>query len=129
MSVLSTRRIMYLILAALCVGGWLAVSGRGRAPLPSTPTVQPSAPSASSIFRDVAGEAGLKFQWGHGGRSPLHIIETLGHGCAFVDYDQDGHLDIVLVGNQNVALFRNRGGGKFKDVTAESGLTATGMFN
>jgi enediyne biosynthesis protein E4 len=119
------------MLVALCAGGWLAVSGRGRAPVPQIPASQQqtTSPPAASIFRDVAEEAGVKFQWGHGGRTPLDIVETLGHGCAFVDYDRDGLLDIVLVGNKNLALFRNVGSGKFKDVSSEVGLTATGMFN
>src|SRR5437899_6005693 len=76
-------------------------------------------PSGSGIFRNVASEAGLAFKWGHGGRSPLNIVETLGHGCAFLDYDQDGLLDILLVGNDRLALYRNLGNGRFSDVTAK----------
>src|SRR5207248_2503005 len=59
---------------------------------------------------------------------PLNIIETLGHGCAFLDYDQDGHLDALLVGNRRCALFRNLGNGRFADVSREMGLTAEGDF-
>lgn len=87
-----------------------------------------SAGGAPGVFRDVASDAGLDFRWGHGGRSPLVITETLGHGSAFVDYDQDGLLDILLVGNRRLALYRNLGNGRFEDMTQKAGLTAEGDF-
>src|SRR5439155_21237291 len=62
-------------------------------------------PGAGFRFRDAAAEAGLIFHWGHGGRTPLNILETLGHGCAFLDYDGDGLPDIWLVGDQRSALY------------------------
>ena len=96
-------------------------------------SVQEAAPvgppaAASDLFRDVASEAGLNFRWGHGGRSPLTIIETLGHGTAFLDYDQDGLLDILLVGNRRLALYHNLGHGHFEETTRDAGLTAEGDF-
>ena len=58
--------------------------------------------------------------------------ETVGSGCAFFDYDNDGHLDLFFVnsadwpGHQTKphysALYRNNGNGTFADVTAEAGL-------
>lgn len=83
---------------------------------------------SAGVFRDVAHEAGLNFRWGHNGRSPLTITETLGHGTAFLDYDQDGLLDILLVGNRRLALYHNLGNGHFQDVTRQAGLTAEGDF-
>src|SRR6185369_10634788 len=110
--------------------------GPTSAPSPPSPTASPAgAPSnngasgtASGPFREVAAEAGLNFRWGHGGKSPLTIIETLGHGTAFLDYDQDGLLDILLVGNHRLALYHNLGSGHFEDVTKKAGLTAEGDF-
>lgn len=109
--------------------GLLLAGCSGKSPPSPTPPSTPStAPAAPGIFRDVAQEAGLTFRWGHGGKSPLTIIETLGHGCAFLDYDQDGLLDIFLAGNPRCTLYRNTGEGRFTDVTAESGIAAEGLF-
>src|SRR5690242_10841135 len=110
-----------LLLAAFLVG----------CPHPaSRPTASGSnAPQKSpTLFREMAQQAGLDFRWGHGGKSPLTIIQTLGHGSAFLDYDQDGNLDILLVGNHRLALYHNLGNGHFEDVTQKAGLTAEGDF-
>jgi hypothetical protein len=72
---------------------------------------------------DVAKKAGIDFGLSHHGKSPLNIMETLGCGCAFLDYDNDGWLDVFLVGQPTSALFRNKGDGTFENVTAQSGIT------
>jgi hypothetical protein len=108
----------------------MTLIGCGPAPKSSL-SPPPSAPpvvSEDGIFRDVAQQAGLIFRWGHGGKSPLTIIETIGHGCAFLDYDQDGWQDILLVGDARCALYRNRGDGRFEDMTPQSGITASGTL-
>jgi hypothetical protein len=89
-----------------------------------------SAPASKSpvLFRDVSQEAGLRFTLGHGGRSPLTILETLGGGGAFLDFDNDGWQDILLVGPGKVALYRNNHNGTFTDVTAGSGLRQQGQW-
>jgi hypothetical protein len=80
-------------------------------------------------FRNVAAEAGLIHSFPNGGgTSKKYIIETTGSGIAFIDYDNDGLLDIFVVsgpGSTN-RLYRNTGHGKFVDVTAQTGLTHTG---
>lgn len=64
-------------------------------------------------------------------------MESIGGGCAFLDYNRDGRLDILLVrgstlehlkqgGDLVIALYENRGDGTFLDVTAKAGLTARG---
>src|SRR5438874_6026665 len=67
----------------------------------------PARQAGSAIFREVAKSAGLDFRWGHGGKTPLNIIETIGHGSAFLDYDQDGLLDVLLAGTPRCALYHN----------------------
>jgi len=73
-------------------------------------------------FEETALRAGLRFQWKLPDRSPLSAPETFGCGCGLLDYDRDGHLDVLLVGEPRCALFRGRGDGTFVDVTAETGL-------
>ncbi len=47
-------------------------------------------------------------------------------GCVFGDYDADGDLDLFVTGIGRYYLFRNDGGGRFRDVTRQAGLTAGG---
>jgi hypothetical protein len=120
-----TTRARFFLLA-----GFLFLSGcggkpdvpKGITPAPPPPMSQQT-PAASPIrFENVAQKAGLDFSLGHGGRSPLTILETSGGGCAFLDYDSDGWADILLVGPHRAALYHNERNGSFKNVTAQSGL-------
>ena len=89
-------------------------------------------------FVDITADSGLQgFDGLQGSVSKEHIIEVMGGGVAFLDYDADGHLDILLVrgstieqfergGDLMCALFRGNGQGTFEDVTRKAGLTATG---
>jgi hypothetical protein len=54
----------------------------------------------------VAEAAGIRFRQGSG-RRPLTILEATGSGCAFLDYDGDGWLDLFLAGQPRCALYRN----------------------
>src|SRR4051794_35055505 len=114
-----SRLARLLCVASLATGCHGAANRAGK-------SAKPPAPHPGGLFRNAAAEAGVVFHWGHEGRSPLNIVETLGHGCAFLDYDQDGNLDILLVGNRRLALYRNLGGGRFGDVTAEAQLAGEG---
>jgi enediyne biosynthesis protein E4 len=92
---------------------------------------QGSATSVSTAirFRDVAAEAGLEFRLGHGGRTPLTILETLGQGAAFLDYDGDGWLDILLLSDRSAALYRNTREGRFTEVTGATGAGVRGYWH
>jgi hypothetical protein len=84
-----------------------------------------SKPSESGFhFRDVAHERGLDFHWGHGGKTPLTALETFGCGCAFLDANEDGWLDVFLVGEPHCALYLNDGRGAFVDASARSRIDA-----
>jgi len=80
-------------------------------------------------FRNIAAQAGLVHSFPNGGtHSKKYILETTGSGAAFIDYNNDGLLDIFLLsgpGGTN-RLYRNDGNGHFTDVTAETGLTSDG---
>ncbi|MDE0467880.1 MAG: CRTAC1 family protein [Candidatus Poribacteria bacterium] len=98
-----------------------------------------SAASQSPIFVDVTEEAGIHFKHSNGATEHKHIIETMGSGAVFFDYDTDGDPDLYLVNSGNVpqghqqtlgnVLYRNEGDGRFTDVTEISGTgdTSYGM--
>jgi len=80
-------------------------------------------------------EAGISYQNVCGAVEKIYIYETIGAGSAFFDYDADGDMDVYFVnGARSVPepgppnqLYRNEGGGKFREVTAESGAGDTGF--
>jgi enediyne biosynthesis protein E4 len=81
---------------------------------------------------NVTAAAGIQFQHNSGAYGGKLLPETLGSGCAFLDYDQDGWQDILLVngmdwpGHQKqrstLKLYRNNRNGTFSDVTKAAGL-------
>jgi hypothetical protein len=77
--------------------------------------------SAPFPFEEVAAQAGLHYRWTIPGKRPLNILQTIGNGCAFLDYDNDGNLDILLVGPK-LALYKGDGKGHFTDVSQETGV-------
>ena len=80
-------------------------------------------------FRNIAAEAGLTTPIPNGGStSKEYIVETTGSGAAFVDYDNDGLLDIFVVSGPGspARMYHNEGGGKFRDATRELGFTREG---
>ena len=80
-------------------------------------------------FRDIGKQAGLTASFPNGGdQNKQYIIETTGSGVAFIDYDNDGYLDIfVLSGDGGTnRMYHNDHNGHFTDVTAELGLTSSG---
>ena len=96
---------------------------------------------------DVTSPAGIQFQHNSGAFGGKFLPETLGSGCAFLDYDRDGWQDILLINGMDwpghkqrrstLRLYRNNGNGTFTDVTARAGLdiemygmgVAVGDFN
>jgi enediyne biosynthesis protein E4 len=80
-------------------------------------------------FRNVAAEAGLRQAVPNGGSvSKQYIIETTGSGVAFIDFDNDGLLDLFVVSGPGASnrMYRNEGAGRFRDVTRQVGLDAAG---
>jgi len=107
--------ITRLLAAVLALGaGTLLLSG-SPAPPPAD-----ARPGALTRFVDVADRAGLRYVWKLDKR-PLTILSTIGNGCAFLDYNNDDNLDVLLVG-QPLALYAGDGKGHFTDVTRRAGL-------
>ena len=80
-------------------------------------------------FENVATQAGLVQPFLNGGESSKQfIIETTGSGVAFIDYDNDGLLDLFIASGQGSTsrLYHNEGGGRFKDATEAMGLIQSG---
>jgi enediyne biosynthesis protein E4 len=83
-------------------------------------------------FTDVTAEAGIRFKHNSGAYGKKYMPETLGAGCAFLDYDNDGWQDILLINSMSwpdhkgaksfPALYHNNHNGTFTDVTREAGL-------
>ena len=67
--------------------------------LPSLHALAAQAGAASPGFRfsDVTSQAGIEFQHNGGAFGGKFLPETLGSGCAFLDYDRDGWQDILLI--------------------------------
>src|SRR5574341_814331 len=93
-----------------------------------------AAPDHSISFTNVARQAGLTAVIVNGGdTSKKYLVETTGSGAAFLDYDNDGWLDIFLVNGSLLEgssatnmLYRNRRDGTFQNVTVQAGLARTG---
>ncbi len=83
----------------------------------------PAPPRQEIQFESVAEESGLHYRWPRQPR-PLRNLEAFGTGCAFLDYDNDGWQDILLVGKPDAALFRNTRDGRFENTTATTALAA-----
>jgi len=83
-------------------------------------------------FTDVTVQTGLQFEHNSGAYGGKLLPETLGSGCAFLDYDADGWQDILLINSMDwpghkrrrttLKLYRNNRNGTFTDVTKIAGL-------
>ena len=90
----------------------------------------PSAPGFRLV--DVTAGAGVQFRHNSGAYGGKLLPETLGAGCAFLDYDGDGWQDILLINGTDwpghkrerstLKLYRNNRNGTFSDVTRSAGL-------
>ncbi len=83
-------------------------------------------------FTDVTAAAGIRFRHNSGAFGRKYLPETLGSGAAFLDIDNDGWQDILLVNSRNwpgrpaapsyPALYRNNRNGTFTDITRAAGM-------
>ncbi len=97
-----------------------------------------SAPAEVNVqFVDVTGTAGIQFKHVNGASDRKYYVETMGSGAAFLDYNNDGNLDLYIVNSaplpgfvEDVSptnlLYRNDGKGRFIDTTVDAGVGDTG---
>ena len=98
------------------------------------PAEAPNPPEAAIQFQDVTAQAGIHWRRSNGAFGKRWMPETMGGGGAFLDYDNDGYLDILLVNGDwwpghplsgprpTLALYHNNHDGTFTDVTKQMGL-------
>jgi hypothetical protein len=126
---LASRRRFLQILGLSGIGS--ALGAKTLSPLMASPLSDRTTPALEEIPSSVSG-----ISWVHvNGRSPMaHLPETVGAGCAFLDYDNDGWMDIYLVNSGPCdfyepvqplrnALYHNNRDGSFSDVTQKAGVT------
>ncbi len=128
-----SRRDFLWMTAASSVALAQGVSTRNLKPLPRG---KPSGLPFPAHFTDVASQAGLSFPVIYGGiKRKNYIVETVGCGVAFLDFDNDGWLDIFVpcgtrmeapVPDASNRLYKNNRDGTFSDVTEKAGLLRSG---
>jgi hypothetical protein len=128
----ATRRELLRALPATLAA--LFIPEKLRAALPHS-----KAPVPFSKFVDVAAAAGLNQTMIYGDPSKVtYILENMGAGCAFFDYDNDGWIDIFMLSGRRLEgavpgssnrLYHNNRDGTFSDVTEKAGLLDSGWAN
>jgi len=127
--------------AALWSAGALGAGGFTAASSLSQKLWAAPAPQRSPLgfhFTDVTSSAGIHFRHNSGAQGKKYLPETMGAGCAFLDYDGDGWLDIILINGTSLlppaahgsaqlpittlSLYRNNRDGTFTDVTRHARL-------
>ena len=150
MKVLSLRLRLFVLLSAALAGGAcqqattpVATTANNATPTAAaTPAAPDNSPSPSPTepaklvpieFTDVTQAAGIKFRHHNGAYGKKYLPETTGSGAAFLDYDNDGWQDVLLINAMDfadapkkrravMALYHNNQNGTFTDVTAQAGL-------
>ena len=128
-----TRRRLLALLAALPAGLRAQMASRG---VKSLPRGAPSGRPFHARLTDVAPQAGLRAPTIYGAEGGSdYIVETIGCGAVFFDYDNDGWLDIFLPCGSRFSeapkdatnrLYKNNRDGTFTDVTEKAGLLRSG---
>ena len=121
------------ILTAALIGGVVA---RGALHAQPTHALEGAIPVH---FTDVRAAAGITFRHDATMSEEKEYIETMGNGLGWIDYDQDGLMDLYFVQTAAAewykpprplrsALYHNNGDGTFTDVTEKAGVGAEGLY-
>jgi hypothetical protein len=138
-STIDTKACLALAYFLITSAGLLVSCTTGNdssAALPEMP------PTGNDFYMDISEFSGIDFTHTFGDDLLSNVVETVGSGAAFLDYNQDGHMDLYIVNGsyseqfsegekpdnlpQN-RLYRNLGNGQFTDVTDEAGVGDTGF--
>jgi hypothetical protein len=132
------------ICAAGLIGSMLVVT----APAATAQTNSVATDNAAPVtplpqFEDVTKKSGITFQHSFGEKALSSIQEGAGSGCAWIDYNNDGWLDLYVVNGRHIDgltdhsapdgvgatnhLYRNNGDGTFTDVTTQAGVAGNGF--
>ena len=114
------------------LGGMAGLASCSQLPGICAIAAQTAAASPGFRFADVTSQTGIQFEHNSGAFGGKFLPETLGSGCAFLDYDRDGWQDILLINGMDwpghkkrrstLRLYHNNGNGTFTDVTTHAGL-------
>ena len=134
-----TRRVFFNLSLGFSLGASasrLLGQGVSTHTTKAQPKAAPSGRPFNAHFTDIAKEAGLVAPVIYGGvENKDYIIEAVGCGCAFFDYDNDGWLDIFVLSGTRLEgapdgatnrLYKNNRDGTFSDVTDKAGLHDVG---
>lgn len=134
-----------IVLVISVVGGglWVYSNQKQAPPIVKIPTKPAGIRETSKLipnlpFANITTTAGINFKHFNGATGQKLLPETMGSGCAFLDYDNDGDPDLLFVNSSSwpwdkapegpaptMELYRNDGRGNFANVTADSGLGVT----
>jgi enediyne biosynthesis protein E4 len=135
------RRLNAVDFAALLVfiGCLIQLSCQTNSQPQTSTAAEPSKPAQANPteelkvrFTDITKQAGITFVHTNGAFGKKYLPESIGSGCAFLDYNNDGKQDILLINSMEwpehhqhtsySALYKNNGDGTFSDVTRTAGL-------
>jgi hypothetical protein len=123
----------YIHFILLCLLTFVGCKGdsKNTDPPPSAPTQQQANPF-SVQFVNITKQAGITFTHNNGAFGKKYLPESMGSGCAFLDYNNDGWQDLLLINSMDwpsnrrkatySALYKNNQNGTFTDVTQKAGL-------
>jgi enediyne biosynthesis protein E4 len=128
------RFLFSLVLLALIYGCSKEEPHKFPSQKDPAPVAQTNSTNTLPEYLNITKEAGINFVHNNGAFGAKYLPESMGSGCAFLDYNNDGYQDIFLVNFKDwpdhksktsyPALYKNNGNGTFTDVTASAGFTS-----
>src|SRR5271170_1225796 len=133
------RRRIFASTCGACLALTLAASVAIHQKALAGQTVKTQDSHITVRYTDVRKEAGITFLQDSTQTEEKYYLETMGTGVAWLDYDQDGLMDLFFVQSGETdaykpthplrsALYRNNGDGTFTDVTEKSGVGGAGHY-